>query len=167
MTTAAAAREMDGLLRTLHRSLMHQTRVRFDGAALSVARAQLLWVVHRLQPVTMKALREQLYHSKSTVSAGVDKLVRAGLLRRSRLGSDRRLIELRLTESGARRIRAVLQSRQRLLARALRLAPGVPAETLVRMLAEVLRALQAASDGRGRAGGGRPAARFDPPRRRS
>ncbi len=146
MKTAEAARELDGLIRALHRSLIARARSRLGASALSAAQAQLLWVVHRRQPVTIKALSEHLYQSKSTVSAAADKMVRAGLLRRSRPADDRRVVMLRLSSRGEDAIRAALAARQRLLAQALRRSPGTPAARLVRMLSEILRSLEAATD---------------------
>ncbi len=162
MTTTEAARELDGLVRALHRSLIARTRKRLGAPALSAARAQLLWVVHRLQPVTIGALSRHLYQSKSTVSAAADTMVRAGLLRRSRPADDRRVVMLRLSGRGEEAIRAALAARQRLLAQALRQARGTPAARLVTMLSEVLRALEATearAEARAEAGtNGRPPA---------
>jgi DNA-binding MarR family transcriptional regulator len=135
-------RSANALLRARHRGLIARTRKHLGPAALSAPRALMLWVVHRMQPVTIKALSEHLYQSKSTVSAAADNLVRAGLVRRTRPAEDRRLVVLRLSRRGEDAIRATVAARERLLARALRRARGIPAARLVCMLSEVLRALE-------------------------
>jgi len=71
---------------------------------LSIADIHLLGTVRidQAQPLRAIDLARVLNVSQATLSARIERLVRAGLLTRSRLSDDKRAFALRLTEAGER-----------------------------------------------------------------
>jgi DNA-binding MarR family transcriptional regulator len=89
-------------------------------AALSPKQAGILEHLDPVEPMNLRSLAKHMGVTASTMSLNVDRLERAGHVRRERAGDDARQVELRLTEAGRRwkrrqkvldrrRIRALLQ----------------------------------------------------------
>ncbi len=77
----------------------------FDGAAaksshLSRQEARILHVLSRREQCSMRAVASAVYRSQSSVTSLIDRLVKKGLVDREYSRSDRRIVEVRLTEHG-------------------------------------------------------------------
>lgn len=123
-------------------------RARSTEHRLSAHDSSLLAHLHHSDPITAGELARHLSVGAPALSAAVRRLEALGYLRRERRGTNRRLVELRLTDAGARAMAAgsVLDTRRvaRLLAR---LAPG-EARRAVAGLATLARAARAMPPGR-------------------
>jgi MarR family transcriptional regulator, organic hydroperoxide resistance regulator len=69
---------------------------------LSLNQASILDHLDGVEPTNLRSLARHMGVTASTMSLNVDRLERAGYMRRERSRSDARQIELRLTETGAR-----------------------------------------------------------------
>ncbi|MBX5465043.1 MAG: MarR family transcriptional regulator [Clostridia bacterium] len=101
------------------------------------------WLLHRLErrgPLSIGRLAEELGVSQSSVTVSCQRLERMGWLRRRRLSSDERVVEVELTGEGGERLASWREARRRLVAELLEpLADGERAE-LGRLLRRVLAA---------------------------
>lgn len=82
----------------------HRRHVRDDetGKSVSENQAGILDHLDVTRPTTLSKLAEHLGVSRSTMSITVERLVKAGFIRRTRGKTDRRCVALTLTTAGAR-----------------------------------------------------------------
>ena len=71
-----------------------------DMDALPLAQLRLLWTVHAAPNGTMKDFSERLFVSQSTVTQLADRLVHRGFIERHPDTNDRRVVRLKISESG-------------------------------------------------------------------
>ncbi len=81
---------------------------------LTVARAHLLWELHRRGPSTQRILAEALGVSPRNITGLVDALVTTGFVTRAPHPKDRRATLVSFTEHGARTARKLDQGREQL-----------------------------------------------------
>jgi DNA-binding MarR family transcriptional regulator len=81
----------------------------FAGTGLTTSRAHLLWELHRLGPSTQRALASALKVSARNVTGLVDALESHGYVERVPHPSDRRALQVTLTDLG-RRTTAAMES---------------------------------------------------------
>jgi DNA-binding MarR family transcriptional regulator len=82
----------------------HRRHVRdpHRGTTLSAHQASILDHLDTVEPMTLSDLAAHMGVTASTMSLAIDRLERAGYVVRARAGGDRRRLELRLTDDGAR-----------------------------------------------------------------
>ena len=112
----------------LRPTLLHlNRRLRKELGPLGITggQASLLWAIKTKPGIGVRGLAELEGVSPPAMSAYVDRLEGAGLVARRRSETDRRRVELELTEEGARVLRSARRRRTAwLAARLQRLEPG-------------------------------------------
>jgi len=102
------------LHRIMHAVMFKETPVA-ELDALPLAQLRLLWTVYHSADATMKDFSERLGVSQSTVTQLADRLVKRGLVDRLADPADRRVVRLRLSETGRRILNGAEFARQRTL----------------------------------------------------
>jgi DNA-binding MarR family transcriptional regulator len=108
----ALANELRPVLLRVARELRKET----EQFGVTSRQVTLLWLVKRRPGLTLRALAEEEAISAPALSGHVDRLERAGLLRRVRSEVDRRRVGLELTPEGERLLRSVRERRTAWLA---------------------------------------------------
>jgi DNA-binding MarR family transcriptional regulator len=103
-------------LRPVVLRVARELRKETEQFGITSRQATLLWLVKRSPGLTLRALAESEAISAPALSGHVDRLERAGLLRRVRSELDRRRVGLELTEAGERLLRSVRERRTAWLA---------------------------------------------------
>jgi DNA-binding MarR family transcriptional regulator len=116
LSPETVASELRPALLRLARELRHET----EQAGISARQATLLWLVKRSPGLSLAELAAAEGISPPAMSGHVDRLERAGLVRRVRGAQDRRRVGLELTAEGARLLRNIRARRTMWLARRLR-----------------------------------------------
>ncbi|MFO7571964.1 MAG: MarR family transcriptional regulator [Gaiellaceae bacterium] len=109
------AAELRPALLRLARELRHET----EQTGVTARQATLLWLVKRRPGLSLAELAAEEGISPPAMSGHVDRLERAGLVRRVRGTADRRRVGLELTGDGARLLRNVRARRTMWLAQRL------------------------------------------------
>lgn len=115
LSPETVAAELRPALLRLARELRHET----EQAGISARQATLLWLVKRSPGLSLAELAAAEGISPPAMSGHVDRLERAGLVRRVRDTEDRRRVGLELTPEGARLLRNVRARRTMWLAQRL------------------------------------------------
>lgn len=89
-------------------------------------------------PVSMKGLAREVDLSPSTVVGIVDRLENRGLVRRERVGRDRRVVTLSITDSGRALLNSAPSPLQDALAQALKSLPQEESERLADTLEQIV-----------------------------
>ena len=97
---------------------------------ITARQVTLLWLVKRSPGLSLAALAAEEGISPPALSGNVDRLERAGLLRRVRSQDDRRRVGLELTEDGARLLRRVRARRTTWLTQRMRDLDPAELETI-------------------------------------
>jgi len=101
-TLTDQATELQRVMAGLVKKYQFRDRNETVGYGLSVSQAYVLRALRELGPLSMGALATELHLSVSTMTRGVDPLVRAKRVRRVRDPEDRRLCRVELTAEGRR-----------------------------------------------------------------
>lgn len=112
----SVAAELRPALLRLARELRRET----EQTGITARQATLLWLVKRSPGLSLAQLAAAEGISPPAMSGHVDRLERAGLVRRLREAEDRRRVGLELTAEGARVLRNIRARRTMWLARRLR-----------------------------------------------
>lgn len=80
--------------------------------ALTLPQMITLFAIHGSGTCRMSTLAEITQQSAGTLTGIVDRLIDDGLVERARSASDRRVVEVMLTENGERRLREATNARQ-------------------------------------------------------
>jgi DNA-binding MarR family transcriptional regulator len=116
----AVANELRPVLLRLARELRHET----EGLGVTSRQVTLLWLIRSRPGLSLRELAAEERISAPALSGHVDRLVKAGLVTRTRDDADRRRVGLELTEEGTRLLKRVRARRTTWLADRLRgLAP--------------------------------------------
>ena len=116
----AVANQLRPVLLRLARELRHET----ESLGLTSRQTTLLWLIRSHSGLSLRELAAEERISPPAISGHVDRLVKAGLVERTRDEGDRRRVGLELTEEGARVLKRVRARRTSWLAERLRgLAP--------------------------------------------
>jgi DNA-binding MarR family transcriptional regulator len=115
LSPEAIAAELRPALLRVARELRHET----EQAGITARQATLLWLVKRSPGLSLAELAAAEGISPPAMSGHVDRLERAGLVRRVRDANDRRRVGLELTDAGARLLRNVRARRTMWLAQRL------------------------------------------------
>lgn len=91
--------ELFGVVGRFRRQLRRSAGRAFDPARLSESQSELLWLVGRRPGISVSAAAAELGLVPNTASTLVTKLVSGGFLLRAAADTDRRVCQLRLTES--------------------------------------------------------------------
>ena len=143
MNDKEAALALANELRPILLQLNRQLRRELAPLGITAGQAALLYAIRTNPGLGVRALADREGVSPPRVTAAIDRLAAMGLVRRARSGSDRRRVELDVTEEGLRVLRSARSRRTAwLAARLARLAreeldvvaAAVPA--LRRLLAE-------------------------------
>jgi DNA-binding MarR family transcriptional regulator len=110
------ASDLRPVLLRLARELRRET----EQLGITARQATLLWLVKRSPGLSLAALAAEEGISPPALSGNVDRLERAGLLRRVRSDEDRRRVGLELTDEGAKLMRRVRARRTTWLSTRLR-----------------------------------------------
>ena len=150
----AKGRGADDLVSSVHdviRLTSRRAQTELEAEGISMGQFWALRLVSKLGPASVSTVAHHLSVSCPTVSAKVDQLEAAGLVRRHRSESDRRAVEISLTPKG-RRIEAKVWARvAHLVAVAARRVPPEDLATAVRVFDEMARQLEPPGE---RPGGG-------------
>jgi DNA-binding MarR family transcriptional regulator len=101
--TLEQARMLHGIIRKLQRKVGSRmmSAANLPDLELTVAQLNVMMVVHAQQPITVKALAEELGVSAASASGMVDRLVELGALRREQSTVDRRQVAITVSEAAA------------------------------------------------------------------
>jgi DNA-binding MarR family transcriptional regulator len=130
LSTEQLADRLRPLLLRLARELRRET----DVLGVTARQATLLGLVRHRPGLSLRELAAAEGISGPALSGHVDRLERAGLLRRVRSGEDRRRVGLELTDDGARLLRRIRARRTTWLAERLRRLEPAEAEAVERAL---------------------------------
>ncbi|HEU0336842.1 MAG TPA: MarR family transcriptional regulator [Gaiellaceae bacterium] len=130
LSTDQLADQLRPVLLRLARELRRET----DSLGVTARQATLLWLVRNRPGLSLRELAAAEGISGPALSGHVDRLERAGLLRRVRSEDDRRRVGLELTEEGGRLLRRVRARRTTWLAERLRELEPAELEALERAL---------------------------------
>ena len=111
-TGLALANDLRPIVLRVARELRKET----EQFGVTSRQVTLLWLVKRSPGLTLRALADAEAISAPSLSGHVDRLERAGLLRRVRSTIDRRRVGLELTARGERLLRSVRERRTAWLA---------------------------------------------------
>jgi DNA-binding MarR family transcriptional regulator len=103
-------------LRPVLLRLARELRKETEQLGITARQATLLWLVKRSPGLSLAALAAEEGISPPAMSGHVDRLERAGLLRRVRSTDDRRRVGLQLTDEGMKLMRSVRARRTTWLA---------------------------------------------------
>ena len=135
-------KDIDKLIRDIHRHLGQYTKRNLKKKDLTMPRFIVLWHIIKQQPVNMSFLHEKLYMANSTLTIIVDKLVEEELVKRYRNPEDRREVLLELTDKGDDLLCKMLYARQNFLEQALAdLAPDKQ-QVMIELLGTILNNLK-------------------------
>jgi DNA-binding MarR family transcriptional regulator len=109
-----AAQEIGEVLELLEVA-WERARDAFSTAPLSAAQTRVLYVVEREPGINLTALGRALSAAAPSVTRLCDRLQAAGFLRRAPGASDRREVELELTEAGTAHLRTIRHRREEAL----------------------------------------------------
>lgn len=112
----AVANRLRPVLLRLARELRHET----ESLGLTSRQVTLLWLIRSHPGLSLRELAAEERISPPAISGHVDRLVKAGLVERTRDEGDRRRVGLELTEEGARVLKRVRARRTSWLAERLR-----------------------------------------------
>lgn len=132
------AAELRPALLRLARELRHET----EQTGISARQATLLWLVKRSPGLSLAELAAAEGISPPAMSGHVDRLERAGLVRRVRDTEDRRRVGLELTPDGARLLRNVRARRTMWLAQRLQTLEPAELATIDAAVPALLRLLE-------------------------
>jgi DNA-binding MarR family transcriptional regulator len=121
-------------LRPVLLRLARELRRETEQLGVTARQATLLWHVRRHPGLSLRELAAQEGISAPALSGHVDRLERAGLLRRVRSTADRRRVGLELTEEGSRLLRRIRARRTTWLAERLRTLDPDELESVERAL---------------------------------
>jgi DNA-binding MarR family transcriptional regulator len=97
--------------------LLHTDMARaFAGTGLTTSRTHLLWQLHRLGPSTQQALASALQVTPRNVTGLVDALESHGYVERHPHPTDRRALQVTLTDRGSRTMAAMAAEREHVAA---------------------------------------------------
>ena len=117
-------------LRPVLLRLARELRKETEQLGITARQVTLLWLVKRGPGLSLAALAAEEGISPPALSGNVDRLERAGLLRRVRSQDDRRRVGLELTEDGARLLRRVRARRTTWLTQRMRDLDPAELETI-------------------------------------
>ncbi|MCF8012685.1 MAG: MarR family transcriptional regulator [Clostridiales bacterium] len=135
-------RDIDKLIRDIHKNLVQYTKQNLKQNGLTMPRFTVLWHITKAQPVNMSYLHKKMYIANSTLTIIVDKLVEEGLVKRYRNPDDRRVVLLELTKDGDELLCKMLALRQSFLEKALQDLDSNEQEALINLLGSILSNLQ-------------------------
>ncbi|MFW6410360.1 MAG: MarR family winged helix-turn-helix transcriptional regulator, partial [Halanaerobiales bacterium] len=135
-------KEIDNLMRNIHKLLVKYTKDHLKSYSLTVPRFKTLWTVSINQPINMSNLHNKMYLAKSTLTVIVDRLVEDGLLKRHRDSHDRRVVLVEITEQGQKYLDELLQIRQNYLQHALAELDQGEKKHLIELLSPILSKLK-------------------------
>ena len=116
LSSEAVAADLRPVLLRLARELRKET----EQLGITARQATFLWLVKRSPGLSLAELAAEEGISPPAMSGHVDRLERAGLLKRERSSGDRRRVGLKLTEDGQRLLRRIRARRTTWLADRLR-----------------------------------------------
>ena len=116
LTPETVAADLRPVLLRLARELRKET----EQLGITARQATLLWLVKRGPGLSLAELAAEEGISPPAMSGHVDRLERAGLLKRERSSDDRRRVGLKLTDDGERLMRRIRARRTSWLADRLR-----------------------------------------------
>lgn len=126
------------LMHTLHR--FHEPAWVESGVTMSQLR--LLWLLYYTGESTIGFLAERLRVSAPTVTGVVDRLEKHGLARRQTDATDRRVVQVVITEAGRRKLQEIHELREDLMRRLFNRMEPQDREALLRGLLALHRAAQ-------------------------
>jgi len=138
LTPELVAAELRPVLLRLARELRHET----EQVGVTARQATLLWLVKRRPGLSLAELAAEEGISPPALSGHVDRLERAGLLRRVRATDDRRRVGLELTADGEKRLRSVRARRTMWLTTRLRHLEAPELEAIESAIPALLRLLE-------------------------
>jgi DNA-binding MarR family transcriptional regulator len=115
MTINKFAEEMSVIIPRLHREFLRKQQRMLTSFDISFAQIGILHFLKDLRVCKMSEVAKMLSVTTSAATGQVDKLVRAGMLKRVYDSEDRRIINIRLTPKGKRTINTVIKERQKLM----------------------------------------------------
>jgi len=85
---------------SINKTTANLTKKNAEGFGLTLQQLSILNTLFSFPELTQQELVERLISSKSTISVGIDKLVKRGLVERKSSEEDRREVKLKLTKKG-------------------------------------------------------------------
>ena len=96
-------RQLISSFREVNQQFYRRTWQHADDLGITIFQLQILRVLSIEQNLSLQDLTKELHVGKSTVSSTIDRLVKAGLVKREQSSQDRRAIVLNLTDLGHER----------------------------------------------------------------
>ena len=93
-------RKLISSFREVNQQFYQRTWQHADDLGVTIFQLQILRVLSTQSNLSLQDLTKELHVGKSTVSSTVDRLVKAGLIKREQSDKDRRAIVLNLTDLG-------------------------------------------------------------------
>jgi DNA-binding MarR family transcriptional regulator len=115
MSIKKFANEMSGVIPKLHAAFLRGQLQATMTSATSFQQIVILNLILGRTQCKMSEMAGTLSVTTSAVTGMVDRMVRAGLLKRVRDPADRRIINIRLTTKGKKTINTILKERQKLM----------------------------------------------------
>lgn len=123
LSYTSQAHRLEALVRSTFRLVNHLTRPAVEATGLTLPRLWVLTHIDGSPGITMSQLARRMTMSRSALTALVDELVRAGLVRRDADPADRRVIRLFATPEGQRKMNDALDVRVALIDEVLETLP--------------------------------------------
>ena len=120
---------------------------RMQGQGLSGRKVATLWYLCERGPLTIGQLRDHLFISDSSTSELVDRLERAGFVRRARSDTDNRVVTVTVTDTGLEVVEGITLGGIPLLRERLRSLPLGKLGLISEALDEIMRLLEIVDDG--------------------
>lgn len=110
------AKEMSVLMPRLARIfLTRQSGMIEKSGDITVSQIAILHLLKDLPKCKMTEIARFLHVTTSAATGTVDRMVKAGLLKRVREASDRRIINIKLTQKGERTINIIFKEREKMM----------------------------------------------------
>ena len=139
---AGLSRRMAELLPSIIREFTKRETHAFARGQISVPQMLILELLQRRSPCIMSELASSLSITTSAVTGLIDRMERAGLVRRVRDPKDRRAIRVETTPKGAAMIREVLRQKERNFQQVLERLPAAKRRTYLQLLEDIYRVLK-------------------------
>lgn len=139
---AALSRRMAELLPAIIREFTKRETHAFARGQISVPQMLLLEFLQRRPACIMSELAASLSITTSAITGLIDRMERAGLVRRVRDPKDRRAIHIEATPKGTTVIRDVLRQKERNFRQVLERLPGPRRRAYLQLLEDIHRILQ-------------------------
>ncbi|WP_408956143.1 MarR family winged helix-turn-helix transcriptional regulator [Natroniella sp. ANB-PHB2] len=137
MRSKRKVKEIDNLLKDIHKFVFLQTKEEVLKLELTSPRFHILWLLDNLQPINMTGLTDKAYMANSTLTVIIDALTKEGLVKRYRNLEDRREVLLEVTSKGESILKSIVEARQKFLLESLKFLDSNEQDELIQLLTPI------------------------------